>query len=220
MRGISLYLETICEFRRNGSSISRKRYPNSDAVSMSVFGNEFHIAFDAKLCSSVFRQGKILSFDRVTLMMSTAFGTPGHDQDVLHFHVPESIHSRSLKDDGRRVISEMRKGMGGDLNGNSLAEMMAVFAKTLERNIDGEFPLSPPTIAASSSPASDGRVTLDFCKFSKRHITLAAIPSMFGTDMLKIWPQIPEDVWSLDDGFQVLLTNVPRFFRPDIYKER
>lgn len=153
-------------------------------------------------------------------MMNAAFGTPKHDLDVLHLHVPEQLHNSSVKDDGRRVISEMNKKLNGDLSGENLAEMMEVFTKTLKGNLDREFPTDPASASAAHQATDDGWVTLDFCDFAKRHFTLAAIPSMYGSHLLELWPQAYEDIWSFDDDLKLLMKHMPKFLIRGIYNKR
>jgi hypothetical protein len=51
----------------------------------------------------------------------------------------------------------------------------------------------------SGSLGGSGWVTLDCYEVVRRHFTLSPIPSLFGSHIMEIWPDVNQNFWKSDE---------------------
>lgn len=181
-------------------------------MSVLIFGKESHLVFDPTLCAAAFRQSNSLTLDQITHLLREAVGTTQKDLDVLYMYMPKASTMSTIEDDGRRPIAEVRRSATGHLMGDNLTELRAVFTKTLKENLEKAFP--------KDSSSSFDWAPLDLSEFLKGQGTMAATGTLFGPNLPKLWPELSQDTFSLEERVPYLITKVPKSVQPDLYRTR
>ncbi|OKP12945.1 Cholesterol 7-alpha-monooxygenase [Penicillium subrubescens] len=157
-------------------------------------GRRAHIIFDSKLVSQVHRLPKTITFEPTGI--NVAFGVPHEDNEIM---------MSKISDRGEGDYSgyqDLHNSLIGTLEGENLERMIQFFITQLNKNLDREF--ASDCQRAHSEP-------VDLCALVKRHYTLAAIPYLFGTRILDMWPTLNEDFWHFDSHLMGLTLPLPAF---------
>ncbi|PGH12922.1 hypothetical protein AJ80_06527 [Polytolypa hystricis UAMH7299] len=184
----------------------RKKYPNQDVLTAVVAGQHFYVVLDPKLVALIYRRPKFFTFEPFVVLAGRIFGSSKHDLDILKMGTRGVKHGPDYHDDGKRLAWELHAQLPLHLEGPNLVCMVSKFVETLYANLDKEFP--------KGQGASGQWVTLDLCEFVKRHMTMASIPSLYGSRIVDMWPRLYEDFWEFDAVMQILLLDLPDVLLP------
>jgi ATP-binding cassette subfamily D (ALD) long-chain fatty acid import protein len=169
---------------------------------------------DRRLVSLIYRRPRSFTFDPLLLIGMEVFGATKADINVMKIGMPGVEHGPGYTDDGRRMAVELHQQLAPNLEGKIMFGMVSRFTEGLMANLEEEF------TANGKFGTSGDWVAMDFCNFAKRHFTIASIPSLFGSHLMKVWPRAYEDFWEFDENLPKLLLNLPRTFIPAAYEAR
>lgn len=171
-----------------------QNYPTDPLVTIKLAGRHAHIIFDSKLVGQVHRQPKTMTFEPTGI--NVAFGVPQADNEIMMSKESDPVEGDCSG------YQDLHNSLIGTLEGKNLERMIQFFINQLNKNLDHEF-------AAGSQRAHSEPV--DLCAWVKRHYTLAAIPYLFGTRILDMWPSLNEDFWQFDSHLIGLTLPLPAF---------
>lgn len=166
-----------------------------------------------KLISAAFKASSRLSNIPASLLsLKWLLASPS---DVIPFYEADDSGMAASPRKGSQVRQEDRINFHQHasahkyLSGQSLLALSDQYTKTLSRNLE------------RLNPKNGDWITYpDLYAFLQEHVSSAAIESLMGSEILRLNPDIVQDLWTFDANVPKFLKHLPEWMIPGAYKSR